>query len=754
MTGYTTPKGVGSLVQADESTRKAHLLLAATELFVASDAPSRVERHVYAELFRQYITATPVKERRKVATLLSRCGFAPHDCVLALAQDEDVSVAHRVLAYSTVLHDCDLIAAVGRGPQSVRRAISLRRTLSDDVLSALGRYTSDGEDFVELDDEDEAAPVLEAEELDIGPQFETPVPEESTDTLALIDDGEAAEAAEAIDVVEEIAAPEQTGESELIGESEEFVEFAEFEEIGTPEELKLPESVDANEAMEAAELPQEAAISDEAEAADTAERAVDISHDAAFADLPAQADDVLAELRALARKTPLPEQPPVPWSDAGIMAGREKRSDFEFVGEDTSLDEADALAQSVEAMTAASDPAAHEESDAPAAAPDQAAETGEEAWSEDARAEELSQELADGLADQLADVSLGLRIEADLEPMEQLRRYVEEKPARAAFGQRRTPPPSREDAPGAIPLAQRTRAIRKLKLSSRGKVSDEAVASVAASFSRREPGMDAAPEKGPLPNPIKVAPRPEPVVAPAEHAVPEGATLAPREARMSPTPGFNAETARPVVTSPTRPRAERPRASAELRAFLEATPKKRRRFIIKAQAEVLAETVARRGRLRDKIDAELVSCVEKTTAANDMETLRGLLTYAFNLPPETIDRMLADPHGEPLMIMAAAIGVPTSRTVNMALLISPAAYSLERVRELSALRANLDIRVARHMVASWTKQPPQKAVHAPILEDAMRTRRQAIHAKANPSADTARENTLDDDGVLVLRKVV
>ncbi|MDJ0931818.1 hypothetical protein [Breoghania sp.] len=143
MTGYTTPKGVGSLVQANGRTRKTQLLLAATELFVAGEAPTKIERHVYAELFRQYVDVTPVAERRQIATLLSHCPYAPHDCVLELSQDEDASVAHRVLAYSEVLTDCDLIADIGRGLRAIRRAISLRHEISDAVRTAL-RQQADG----------------------------------------------------------------------------------------------------------------------------------------------------------------------------------------------------------------------------------------------------------------------------------------------------------------------------------------------------------------------------------------------------------------------------------------------------------------------------------------------------------------------------------------------------------------------------------------------------------------------------------
>ncbi|AXS39940.1 hypothetical protein [Breoghania sp. L-A4] len=142
MTDQQTPKGVVALVQSNVGTRKTRILLAATELFVGCDAPDNVESHVFAELFRQYITETPIEERRRIASLLARCAHAPHETVLTLMRDEDASVAHRVVAYSPLLTHCDLVAAVGRGPEAVRRAVTLRPDLAPDVIAALQRHAA------------------------------------------------------------------------------------------------------------------------------------------------------------------------------------------------------------------------------------------------------------------------------------------------------------------------------------------------------------------------------------------------------------------------------------------------------------------------------------------------------------------------------------------------------------------------------------------------------------------------------------
>lgn len=194
-----TPKGVVALVQSNVSTRKSRLLLAATELFVAGASPNSMECNVFAELFRQYIGETPLEERRRIASLLARCDFAPHDTVLTLMRDPDISVAHRVVAYSTALTPCDLVAVVGRGPEELRRAVALRADLTDEVRTAL-ELNADTETLAILAEagarpaaaaeaaridlmQSEAAPSRAAE-----PQAAAPAPAEKAAVASLDDD--------------------------------------------------------------------------------------------------------------------------------------------------------------------------------------------------------------------------------------------------------------------------------------------------------------------------------------------------------------------------------------------------------------------------------------------------------------------------------------------------------------------------------------------------------------------------------------
>ncbi|MDJ0931819.1 hypothetical protein [Breoghania sp.] len=303
----------------------------------------------------------------------------------------------------------------------------------------------------------------------------------------------------------------------------------------------------------------------------------------------------------------------------------------------------------------------------------------------------------------------------------------DELPTRAEFDLRRTSPPARPGSLAAVLLAL------SAKRAPSQRVENAAPRNATLEITGARVRIDAQP-------------RPDFVTAPGERAVQPGATLAPRDTRTAPTPGFSrpdsaAEASAPVVLPKCRPALER---------FLSAGPEGRAEVIVSAQVQVLAQAAASRVRMRSKIDTELVQCLERTSAAKDMETLRRLLSLTFELPAHVIERMIADPHGEPLIALAMAAGMATSRTVSLMLQVSPAAFSLDRVRELAAMRGHFDIRVARYLVSEWTGLAPKPTRHAPVLDVAMRSRRATIGCAAAESA----ENTADDDGVLVLRNVV
>jgi len=80
--------------------------------------------------------------RRIIAEQLADLPDAPRDLIKLLANDE-VEVAYSILRESDVLEDEDLIEVISRRTQEHNLAVSVRRSISEDVTDAL----------VETDDE-------------------------------------------------------------------------------------------------------------------------------------------------------------------------------------------------------------------------------------------------------------------------------------------------------------------------------------------------------------------------------------------------------------------------------------------------------------------------------------------------------------------------------------------------------------------------------------------------------------------------
>ncbi|WP_169391339.1 DUF2336 domain-containing protein [Stappia stellulata] len=123
-----------------KNKRKEHLLLAATELYVAADSHPLQEQRVFEELFRQLLPETPAPHRLTIARLLAPYGDAPLDCLSLLTFDPDAEVATAALATPRALPEAGLINRAARGPECVRRAIAVRRPASPRIVSALLRH--------------------------------------------------------------------------------------------------------------------------------------------------------------------------------------------------------------------------------------------------------------------------------------------------------------------------------------------------------------------------------------------------------------------------------------------------------------------------------------------------------------------------------------------------------------------------------------------------------------------------------------
>jgi uncharacterized protein (DUF2336 family) len=126
------------------------------ELFVQNDGSlTDRERALMSEILRQLIREVELSVRKDVANRLSERDDAPHELVLALANDE-IEVAHPLLLNNTVLHDVDLIEIIKHRTQSHQLAVSMRKNVSEEVSDALVETGDTGVITSLLENEDAA----------------------------------------------------------------------------------------------------------------------------------------------------------------------------------------------------------------------------------------------------------------------------------------------------------------------------------------------------------------------------------------------------------------------------------------------------------------------------------------------------------------------------------------------------------------------------------------------------------------------
>ena len=94
------------------------------------------ERVIMSDILRQLIHDVELTVRKHLAIRLSDEPMAPHELVVALAND-DAEVAHPILLSSTVLRDPDLIEIIRHRTLEHQLAVAMRREVSADVCDAL-----------------------------------------------------------------------------------------------------------------------------------------------------------------------------------------------------------------------------------------------------------------------------------------------------------------------------------------------------------------------------------------------------------------------------------------------------------------------------------------------------------------------------------------------------------------------------------------------------------------------------------------
>jgi len=104
--------------------------------FSQHDILSDRERALMTEILRQLIHDVEVSVRRALAERLAEQPLAPHELVIALAND-DIEVAHPLLVNSDVLQDLELIEIIRNRTLEHQLAIGIRKSVSEEVTDAL-----------------------------------------------------------------------------------------------------------------------------------------------------------------------------------------------------------------------------------------------------------------------------------------------------------------------------------------------------------------------------------------------------------------------------------------------------------------------------------------------------------------------------------------------------------------------------------------------------------------------------------------
>jgi uncharacterized protein (DUF2336 family) len=116
---------------------RAALVSTVSDLFYnRNDVLTDHERALMSDILRQLIHAAEMSVRQDLSRKLAALDNVPHELVVMLANDE-IEVAHPILAKSSLLHDSDLIEIIRHRTLQHQLSIAMRRTISETVADAL-----------------------------------------------------------------------------------------------------------------------------------------------------------------------------------------------------------------------------------------------------------------------------------------------------------------------------------------------------------------------------------------------------------------------------------------------------------------------------------------------------------------------------------------------------------------------------------------------------------------------------------------
>lgn len=116
---------------------RAALVSTVSDLFNnRNDVLTDHERALMSDILRQLIHDAEMSVRRDLSRKLATLDNIPHELVVTLANDE-IEVAHPILARSELLYDSDLIEIIRHRTLQHQLSIAMRRTISESVADAL-----------------------------------------------------------------------------------------------------------------------------------------------------------------------------------------------------------------------------------------------------------------------------------------------------------------------------------------------------------------------------------------------------------------------------------------------------------------------------------------------------------------------------------------------------------------------------------------------------------------------------------------
>ena len=213
----------------------------------------------------------------------------------------------------------------------------------------------------------------------------------------------------------------------------------------------------------------------------------------------------------------------------------------------------------------------------------------------------------------------------------------------------------------------------------------DTISAIAAHEVGAVPPPAAYPEK-----PVVEATAPQPPAAPAV-VTPAPAPVAPRqtETRREPTPF---ETMAPQIAANLRPAEE----LSEL--FFTADAEQRRLILLNLPFSSLPPAKP----ITPLAVAEAVARLEIAALDHHVETFARILERTLSISTAQARRLIDDPSGEPLVVVAIALGMKAAVLQRVLLCLNPAiGQSVQRVHNLANLYEDVDRESAMRLIAIW-----------------------------------------------------